>query len=76
MKLTKFFKIDKGLFFSLVCFFVISLITICSAQKLLPSYLQTLALKQAIWYITGFILAFFIMYIGNNFIYKNKTILK
>lgn len=71
MKLTKFFKIDKGLFFSLVCFFVISLITICSAQKLLPSYLQTLALKQAIWYITGFILAFFIMYIGNNFIYKN-----
>ena len=71
MKLTKFFKIDKGLFFSLVCFFVISLITICSAQKLLPSYLQTLALKQAIWYITGFILTFFIMYIGNNFIYKN-----
>ena len=71
MKLTKFLKIDKGLFFSLVCFFVISLITICSAQKLLPSYLQTLVIKQAIWYITGFILAFFIMYIGNNFIYKN-----
>lgn len=71
MKLKNIFKIDVKLFTVILCFFIISLLTICSAQKLLPSYLQTLVIKQAIWYLIGFVLAFFIMYVGNNFIYKN-----
>ena len=71
MKLKNIFKIDVKLFTVILCFFIISLLTIGSAQKLLPSYLQTLIIKQAIWYLIGFVLAFFIMYVGNNFIYKN-----
>ena len=71
MKTNKIFKIDLGLFITILCFFIISLLTINSAQKLLPSYLHTLVIKQAIWYLIGFILAFFIMFIGNDFIYKN-----
>lgn len=65
------FKVDLGLIISLLCFFIISLLTINSAQKLLPSYQHTLVIKQAIWYIIGFVLALLIMRIGNNFIYKN-----
>lgn len=71
MKTDKMFKIDLGLVLSIICFFIISLLTINSAQKLLPSYLHTLVIKQAIWYLIGFVLAFFIMFVGNNFIYKN-----
>ena len=71
MKTDKKFKIDFGLLLSIICFFIISLLTINSAQKLLPSYLHTLVIKQVIWYLIGFVLAFFIMFIGNNFIYKN-----
>lgn len=69
-KLSKF-KIDKSIFFTIIILALISIITISSAQKLLPSYQQGLVLKQTIWYILGFIIAFFIMYIGNNFIYKH-----
>ena len=55
-KLSKY-KIDKGIFFTLIAFAFISIITISSAQKLLPSYQQGLVLKQTIWYILGFIIA-------------------
>lgn len=71
MKLKNIFKIDIEILIIILCFCVISLVTIGSAQKLLPSYLQTLVIKQTIWYVIGFILAFFVMYIGNDFIYKN-----
>ncbi len=71
MKYKNIFKIDIGLLITLLCFFIISLLTINSAQQLLPSYQQTLVIKQGIWYLIGFVLAFLIMYIGNNFIYKN-----
>ena len=33
--------------------------------------MHTLALKQTLWYIAGFLLAYFIMFIGNDFIYDN-----
>lgn len=71
MKTNKIFKIDIGLFITILCFFIISLLTINSAQKILPSYLHTLVIKQTIWYLIGFVLAFFIMFVGNDFIYKN-----
>lgn len=67
----KILKIDLGLVLSILCFFIISLLTVNSSQKLLPAYLHTLVIKQAIWYLIGFVLALFIMFIGNNFIYKN-----
>lgn len=69
-KLSKF-KVDKGIFLTIIALALISIITIASAQKLLPNYQQTLALKQTIWYILGFGITFLIMRIGNNFIYKH-----
>lgn len=69
-KLSKF-KIDKGIFFCIITFFLISIFTIRSAQNLLPSYMNNLIFKQIMWYGIGFLIAFFIMYIGNEFIYKH-----
>lgn len=71
MKHKSIFKIDIGLFITLLCFFIISLLAINSAQKLLPTYQHTLVFKQAIWYLIGFALTLLIMHFGNNFIYKN-----
>ena len=70
MKKIKKYKIDNGILVSIIMFFILSLISICSAQKLLPSFYQNLVIKQFIWYIIGFIFVFIIK-TKNNFIYKN-----
>ena len=57
-----------------ILFAIISVVTISSAQMLLDNTMQNLAFKQLIWYGTGFILAYFIMFIGNEFLYKNVWI--
>jgi len=67
-KISKY-KIDKSLILILLLFVVISLLTISSAQNLLSD--NTLLYKQILWYAIGFGLIYFIMFIGNNFIYKN-----
>lgn len=69
-KLSKF-KVDKWIVLSIVVFAIISIFTIKSAQNLLPSYMHNLAIKQVMWYLLGFLVAFFIMYVGNNYIYKH-----
>lgn len=71
MSTTSKYKIDKFIIIPIIIFAFISIITITSAQELLPSYMDTLALKQGLWYITGFLLAYFIMFIGNDFLYDN-----
>ena len=73
MKSISKYKVDKWLLIVLFIFIIISLITIGSAQNLISD--NSLVIKQLIWYILGFILAYFIMFIGNNFIYKNIWIL-
>lgn len=65
------YRIDKFIIIPLVIFAITSIISITSAQELLPSYMHSLALKQTLWYIAGFLLAYFIMFIGNDFIYDN-----
>ena len=67
-KITKY-KVDKLLLIVLFLFIIISLITINSAEILISN--NTLVYKQLLWYIAGFIIAYFIMFIGNDFIYKN-----
>lgn len=62
-------KLDKSLFFLLICFFCISLISICGAQTLLPTYMQDLVWKQGIWYLIGFGLLFFILHYPTSFFY-------
>ena len=71
MKKISKYKVDKFILIPLIIFAIISVLTIFSAQALLPSYLQSLAIKQVVWYILGFLIAYFIMFIGNKFIYKN-----
>lgn len=75
MKKVSKYKVDKYILIPLILFAIISILTINSAEELLPSYLDGLAIKQAMWYIIGFVLAYFIMFIGNSFIYKNIWIL-
>ncbi len=71
MKNISKYKVDTGLLIALILFAIISIATIYSAQSLLPSYMHDLALRQLIWYIIGFMIAYFIMFIGNDYIYRN-----
>lgn len=75
MKQVSKYKIDKFIIIPIILFAIISVVSITSAQELLPSYMNTLALKQSLWYVAGFLLAYFIMFIGNDFIYDNIWIL-
>ena len=75
MKNISKYKIDNSLLIILMIFACISVLTILSAQNLLDASFNDLYLKQIMWYVIGFILAFFIMYIGNNFFLKNYKLL-
>lgn len=68
------YKVDKFILISIILFALISIITIYSASSIVPDD-TNLVLKQIIWYIIGFGLAYFIMFIGNKTIYKNAWIL-
>lgn len=67
------YKVEKGIIIPVILFSIISIVTIYSAQNLLGK--NYLALKQFIWYIVGFIVAFLIMIIGNEKIVKKTWIL-
>lgn len=69
MKFLSRYKIDGWLIITLFLFIIISLISINSAQKLISN--DTLVYKQLLWYIVGIIIICFIMFIKNDFIYKN-----
>ncbi len=75
MKNISKYKIDNSLLVVLILFAIISIMTIFSAQHLLSDAYNNLYLKQMMWYGIGFVLAYFIMYIGNNFFLKNYKIL-
>lgn len=72
MKL-RYYKVDKWLLFSIIMFFIISVLTIFSAQHLINS--NDLFYKQCMWYSIGFVVIFFMMKIKNNFIIKHIWIL-
>ena len=69
------YKIDNSFLFVLIIFAIISVITVFSAQSLLSDSFNNLYIKQIMWYGVGFILAYFIMFIGNNFFLKNYKLL-
>ena len=71
MKHISKYRVDYLIFIPLLIFAFISIITIYSAQSLLPIYMNNLVFKQIIWYVIGFIFAYFIMFVGNKFIYNN-----
>ena len=66
-------KINKSLLICVLCFMIISILTIYSAMTYLPSYLGNLALKQLIWYVLGFFIIFFIIKTSNKKIINNSS---
>ncbi|MDD3392891.1 MAG: FtsW/RodA/SpoVE family cell cycle protein [Bacilli bacterium] len=71
MKNISKYKVDTFLLITLITFVIISVITIYSAQSLLSLSMSNLALKQLLWYGAGFVLAYFIMFVGNKYIIKH-----
>lgn len=75
MKKISKYKVEPILLIMMIAMAIISVMTIFSAQHLLPSYMQDLAFKQFLWYILGFVIAYFMMFVGNQFIYRHVWIL-
>lgn len=75
MKNISKYKVDNLILIPLILFSIISIVTIYSANNILPDYLNNLYLKQIIWYVIGFGIAYFIMFIGNEFVYRNTWFL-
>ena len=75
MKNISKYKVEYGILIPLILFAIISIFTIFSAITLLPDSYSNLPIKQIIWYVIGFGLAYFIMFIGNENITRNAWIL-
>ena len=75
MKNISKYKVDKGILIAVIIFAIISVVTIYSAQGLLAKDMQNLYTKQIMWYGIGFVVAYLIMFIGNEFIIKHINIL-
>ena len=75
MKNISKFKVDNTILISIIIMAIISVISIKMAQIYLPNYMQDLFIKQIFWYISGFVVAYSLMFFGNDFIYKNAYIL-
>jgi len=69
------YKVEYGILIPLIIFFVISIVTIYSAETILPSSVGNVFLKQIAWYIIGFGVAYFIMYIGIDYLLKYAWVL-
>ncbi len=74
MKHISKFKVELSILIPIFLFFIISIISIHSTQKLLSVEYQSLWIKQIIWYIIGIILSYSVMFVGNKFLYNNAYI--
>lgn len=74
MKKVSKFKVETGIFFPILIFFIISIISIYSTRKLLGVDFQNLYIKQIIWYTLGITMTYLIMLLGNKFLYNNAYI--
>lgn len=64
-------KFDLGILIPLLCFAVISLITIYSASTYISATLGNLVFKQILWYVAGMIFVMFLLRFKNDYLYKN-----
>ncbi len=69
------YKVEKSILIPLLILAILSVITVNSATNILGAEFSNLALKQIIWYLVGFGLAYFIMFVGNEYFYKHAWIL-
>lgn len=74
MKNVSKYKVEASILIPIILFFIISIISIYSTKRLLAIEYSNLWIKQSIWYIIGIILAYYIMHIGNKFLYNNAYI--
>lgn len=65
------FKVENSILIPIILFGIISVISIFCTKNLLGPEFQNYWIKQIIWYIVGFILAYIMMFFGNKFLYNN-----
>lgn len=62
---------EKSILIPILLFAVISIVSIYCTRSLLGSEFQNFYIKQMVWYIIGFGIAYLMMAIGNKFLYDN-----
>ena len=71
----KKYKVDKYILLIAILFFIISVVSIYSTRTILSTKYENLYIKQIIWYIIGFIIAFKLINFKSNIIFKHIWIL-
>lgn len=74
MKKESRFKVENCILIPIILFAIISIITIYCMRDLLASDYQNLFIKQCLWYLLGFAIAYIMMLFGNKFLYNNAYI--
>lgn len=74
MKKESKFKVENCILIPIILFSIISIITIYCTRNLLASDYQNLFIKQGLWYLLGFFIAYAMMLFGNKFLYNNAYI--
>ena len=65
------FKVENSILIPLILFGIISVISIYCTKSLMGIEYQNYWIKQIIWYLVGFCISYFMMAIGNKFLYNN-----
>ncbi len=71
MKNISKFKVEKTILIPIILFGIISVVAIYCTKGMLSVEYGNYWIKQIIWYIVGFILAYSMMIFGNKFLYHN-----
>ena len=71
MKNISKFKVENSILIPIILFGIISVISIFCTKSMLGADYQNYWMKQIIWYVIGFSLAYFMMILGNKFFYNN-----
>ncbi len=69
------YKINFKIVIPILLMAIVSIITIYSALTYTSKSLGNLALKQAVWYIVGFILVFILLKLKNEYLYRHAWVL-
>ena len=65
------FKVENTILIPIILFGIISVLAIFCTKSMLSLEFQNYWIKQIIWYVVGFILAYSMMFLGNKFFYQN-----
>ena len=65
------FKVENSVLIPLILFSIVSVISISCTRSRMGVDFQTYWMKQIVWYVIGFGLAYFMMFLGNKFLYNN-----